>query len=61
MFYRHALVWEGQAVDEILQIELMAPGTKSDAREGTQFQIDIPTPAPGWYTVLSKVIFRFMN
>jgi len=55
VFYRHALVWEGQAVDEVLQIELMAPGTKSDARDGTQFQIDIPTPAPGWYTVLSKI------
>ena len=49
----------GQAVDEVFQIELMAPGTKLDARKGTQFQVDIPTPAPGWYTVLSKVLPLF--
>jgi len=59
VYYRHALIWEGQQIKGVQHIELVAPMTVTDGpRAGEQsfdFDIGIDTPVPGWYTVLSKV------
>ena len=52
------LVWEGQRINGVVHKELIAPKSVEGVRDGEQvlnIDIDIPTPVPGWYTVLTKV------
>lgn len=58
VYYRHALIWEGQQIKGVQHKELIAPLSQNEPRAGKQnfdFDVNIDTPVPGWYTVLSKV------
>ena len=52
------LVWEGQRINGVVHKELIAPRSVEGVRDGEltlDVDIDIATPVPGWYTVLTKV------
>ena len=58
LYYRHAIVWEGRAVKGVQHIELISPGQNtsfSEKEKKSELEVEISTPFPGWYTVLSKI------
>jgi len=59
LYYRHALVWEGEPIRGVIHKELIPPLENQNIEAGKNeiinFNVTIDTPVPGWYTVLSKI------